>query len=446
MTSFVAALWHKLPKTSTAPFCPTEVRETVPIPLSASLWQRFRRYAGLGFLVSVGYMDPGNWATDIEAGSHFAYGLLSVVLISSLIAMVLQSLCVRLGMASGKDIAQHCRERFPRRVNLVLWALAQLAVIACDFAEVLGTALALKLLVGLPLSIGIVLTAFDTVIVLLLQGSGQLRMEKLIMGLVLIISGIFLVEILMSRPDWSAVMHGFVPDTQLFKSEGAWLVAIGILGATVMPHNLYLHSSVVGTRKLPPGAASKRDAIRLLTADTLITLSLAFLVNAAILIVSASVFHFSGYQSVSTINEAYELLSPLLGAAAASVLFGIALLAAGQSSTITGTMAGQVILQGFLNLRIPCWQQRFMTRLMAVLPAWLAITLFGETILSKLLVLSQVVLSMQLPFAMIPLILFVRSKAIMGEYRISGSLAVICWFIGAVIIGANLFLLWQIAG
>ncbi len=446
IASLASALWHKLPKTSTPPFCPTEVRDTVPVPAGFSLWRRFRRYAGLGFLVSVGYMDPGNWATDIEAGSRFAYGLLSIVLISSLIAMVLQTLCVRLGMASGKDIAQHCRERFPPWVNYPLWALAQLAVIACDFAEVLGTALALKLLFGLPLSIGILLTAFDTVIVLLLQGAGILRVERLIMGLVIIIAGIFALEIAMSQPDWSAVMQGFVPDTALFQQQEAWLLAIGILGATVMPHNLYLHSSVVRSRKIADTPAAKKDAIRLLTADTLMTLTLAFFVNAAILIVSASVFHFSGHESVSSIDEAYALLAPLLGISAASILFGIALLASGQSSTITGTMAGQVILQGFLNLRIPCWQQRFLTRVTAIMPAWFAIMWYGEQILGKLLVLSQVVLSMQLPFAMIPLILFTGNKTIMGEYRSAALLRAACWAIGAIIVGANLFLLWQIFG
>lgn len=434
------AVWERIPKKEAA--CPTEVCETQPVPLTASLLTRFRRYAGLGFLISVGYMDPGNWATDIEGGSRFAYQLLCIILLSSLIAMLLQTLCVRLGVVSGKDIASHCREQFSPAVNRSLWALAQMAVVACDFAEVLGTALALQLLFGLPLSIGILITAFDTIAILFLQSSGRLRIEKFVMILVLIISGIFFIEIIMINPDWGAIAQGFVPDMDIIRNQDSWLVAIGILGATVMPHNLYLHSAIVSTRKISPGDDSKRDAIRILTADTLLTLTLAFFVNAAILIVAASVFHFSGYHTVNTINEAYALLTPLLGVSAASLLFGIALLAAGQSSTITGTMAGQIILRGFLNLRMPCWQQRFLTRLSAIVPAWFAITWFGEGILGELLVFSQVALSMQLPFAMVPLVMFAGNKAIMGAYCMSPALKIFCWIICAVIIAANVYLLW----
>ena len=432
-----------LPKTATAPFCPTEIQETVPISFDATIWQRFRRYAGVGFLVAVGYMDPGNWATDIEAGSRFGYGLLCVVLLSSLIAMVLQSLCVRLGMASGKDLAQLCRAQFPPRVNFVLWVLAQIAIIACDFAEVLGTALALKLLFGLPLSWGVALTALDTIIVLMLQGKGVFRVENLVIGLISIIAIAFFSEVYLSHPDWHAVSRGFVPDPQIFSHPEAWLIAIGILGATVMPHNLYLHSSAVGTRKLSREPGAKADAIRLMTLDTVITLTLAFLVNAAILILAASAFHANGHEGVREIDDAYHLLAPILGTSLASTLFAFALFASGQSSTLTGTMAGQVVLEGFLDLQIPCWQQRFLTRLTAILPAWFGIMILGEGALGKLLVLSQVVLSMQLPFAIVPLLMFCRNASLMGEWRISRPVAALCWVVCLGIIGANLYLLTQ---
>lgn len=431
----------RLPTTATAPFCPSQVRETIPVALTAPKWTRFRRYAGIGFLVSVGYMDPGNWATDIEAGSRFGYSLLSVVLLSSLIAIALQTLCVRLGMVSGRDIAQLCRERFSPAINGVLWVLAQIAIIACDFAEVLGTALALKLLLGWPLIAGILVTAFDTVIVLALQGKGELQIEKIVAGLVLAIATVFFVEIMLSSPDWAAVGRGFIPDKALFSNHEAWLVGIGILGATVMPHNLYLHSSAVTSRKVAPERAARSDAIRLLTLDTVLTLSAAFLVNAAILIMAASVFHASGHQQVTSIDGAYELLAPLLGTSLAATLFALALFASGQSSTLTGTMAGQVILEGFLNLRIPCWQQRLITRLCAILPALLAIAWLGEAAIGRLLVWSQVVLSMQLPFAVVPLILFNSHKGLMGEWALKPFTQMFCWLLALLIICANLYLL-----
>jgi len=433
---------YRLPTTATAPFCPSQVRETVPIALSAPAFTRFRRYAGIGFLVAVGYMDPGNWATDIEAGSRFGYALLCVILASSLIAMLLQSLCVRLGMASGKDIAQLCREHFSPRVNLFLWALAQIAIIACDFAEVLGTALALKLLFGLPLVFGIAITALDTVIVLVMQGKGQLHVERFVAVLIAIISFSFLSEIIMSKPDWNGVAQGFIPNPAVFADPTAWLLAIGILGATVMPHNLYLHSSAVTSRKVAHTVEAKSDAIRLLTWDTILTLSCAFFVNAAILVVSASVFHYSGHNDVASIDDAHNLLAPLLGTSLAATIFAVALFASGQSSTITGTMAGQVILEGFLNLRIPCWQQRLITRLCALVPALIAISLMGDHAIGKLLVVSQVVLSMQLPFAVVPLVLFCSRRSIMGEWTIGVALRIVSWAVSIIIIAANLYLLY----
>jgi manganese transport protein len=433
----------KFPLTATAPFCPSEIKGTVQVAPGASAWQRFRRYAGVGFLISVGYMDPGNWATDIEAGSRYGYSLLSVVLISSLIAMLLQALCVRLGLGAGKDLAQLCRERFHPKLNLAMWFFAEVAIVACDFAEVLGTALAIKLLFGLPLVYGILLTALDTVIVLALQGRGVMNIEAIVIGLVATISAVFAIEIVMSQPHWAAVAAGFVPQPLLFRDGQAAFIAVGILGATVMPHNLYLHSSAVGTRRIAPGDAARADAMRLMTYDTYATLGLAFLVNAAILILAASAFHFRGHTDVKDIGDAYYLLAPIFGTAAASTLFAVALFASGQSSTLTGTIAGQVIFQGFLNVSIPCWQQRLLTRTLAIVPAWIGIVTLGEQGLGKLLVLSQVVLSMQLPFAVVPLILFCRDARIMGGWRIGTMLAILSWLICAAIIAANIFLILQ---
>jgi manganese transport protein len=429
--------------TATAPFCPSEIQGTIAVPPQAGLFERFRRYAGVGLLISVGYMDPGNWATDIEAGSRFGYALISIVLLSSLVAMFLQVLCVRLGLASGRDLAQLCRERFHPKINFFLWLFAEIAIVACDFAEVLGTALALQLLFHLPLGIGIVLTAFDTVIVLLLQGKGLLRVEAIVLGLVSTISVAFLIEILMSKPHWGEVLRGFLPHMAMLRDRDAWLIAIGIFGATVMPHNLYLHSSAVGTRKIAPGLAARDDAIRLMTWDTLMTLMLAFFVNAAILVLAASAFHFNGHREVKEINDAYYLLAPLLGTTLASTVFALGLFASGQSSTLTGTIASQVVFQGFLHISIPCWQQRLITRTLAIIPAWLGVTLMGEGALGKLLVLSQVVLSMQLPFAIVPLILFCRSADVMGQWRMSRLTSLFSWALCLAIILANVYLIVQ---
>lgn len=444
LASWLSGWIARLPQTSTEPFCPTEIRATVPVAQGASLWARFRRYAGIGFLISVGYVDPGNWATDIEAGSRFGFGLLWVVLASSLIAMFLQTLCVRLGVATGKDIAQLCREQFSAPVNRALWAFAQIAIVACDFAEVLGTALALKLLTGLPLAFGVALTAFDTVIVLFLQGKGILNIEKIVASLLALITLCFAVEIVLSAPDWAAVSSGLIPRPSLFAQPGALMIAIGILGATVMPHNLYLHSSAVTTRAIDPTRDAKKDAVRLLSLDVCLTLTLAFFVNAAILVLAASAFHGNGLTTVAGIEDAHRLLTPLLGAGAA-VLFGIALFASGQSSTFTGTIAGQVVLQGFLNLRIPCWKQRVMTRLSSVLPALLLISAYGEDHLGDLLVASQIILSLQLPFVAVPLLRFISDRKIVGDFALGLPLRVLFWGICLAIIAANLLLLWELA-
>ncbi|HEU5047334.1 MAG TPA: Nramp family divalent metal transporter [Rickettsiales bacterium] len=418
-----------------------EIRRIVPVHAGAGVITRIKRYAGVGFLIAVGYMDPGNWATDIEAGSRFGYNLIGVVFLSGLIAMLMQTLCVRLGVASGKDLAQLCRERFPAKVNKTLWVLAQTAIIACDFAEVLGTALAIKLLFGLPLTVGILIAGCDIFILLYLQGKNMLRIEHIVLLLVMVISVAFAAEIVFSKPDWSKVASGFLPSAETWKSPQAWYIAIGILGATVMPHNLYLHSYAVRSREVKQGLTAKTDTIRLLILDTIITLGLACFVNASILLVTASAFHFTGHSDIVEIQDAYRMLSPVLGAAMASGIFALALFASGQSSTLTGTLAGQVIMRGFLNLRIPAWKQRFYTRMMAVLPAWICIAIMGEGSVGKLLVFSQVVLSMQLPFAIIPLLLFNTDRSIVGNWAMSGMLRTVSWCTGLGIAAANLFLI-----
>jgi len=362
------------------------------------------RMAGPGLLVAVGYMDPGNWATDIAAGSQFGYALLWVVLLSSLTAMLLQTLSLRLGLVARKDLARACRDRYGPRVNRALWLMAEIAIVACDVAEVLGSALALHLLFGVSLPTGIAITAFDTVIVLGLQGKGFRHVEAIVLGLVVTISACFAVELALVGLDWSAAGRGFMPSGPLLHDPQALLLAIGILGATVMPHNLYLHSSIVQTRHIAPDEPSRVDAIRLSILDTVVSLSLALLVNAAILMLAASAFHTTGHRQVTEIQDAYHLLDPLVGGTLASLLLGLALLAAGQSSTFTGTIAGQIVMEGFLDLRIPCWQRRLMTRSLALIPAFAGALWLGDAGVGKLLVGSQVVLSLQLPFAIWPLV------------------------------------------
>lgn len=433
----------RLPKTATAPFCPSEVHGSIAVPGGGPLWQRLARVAGPGLLVSVGYMDPGNWATDIEAGSRFGPALLWVVLCSSLAAMLLQTLSLRLGFATGLDLAQACRARYPRAVRLPLWLLAELAIVACDVAEVLGTALALHLLLGVSLLTGVALTALDTVIVLGLKGRGFRQVEAIILGLVTTIGLCFAAQLAMSGADWPAVAAGLVPRPSTLHDTQALVLAVGILGATVMPHNLYLHSSIVQTRRPQPGEQGKRDAIRLSTLDTLVSLSLAFLVNAAILTLAASAFHANGEREVTQIQDAYRLLEPLVGPAAA-LLFGLALLAAGQSSTFTGTIAGQVLMEGFLKLKIPCWQRRLATRALALIPAALGVAWLGEAGVGPLLVGSQVVLSLQLPFAIWPLIRFTSDAKLMGPFASPRLLALGAWAIFGLVSAANIALLVQL--
>ncbi len=396
---------------------------------------------GPGFLVAVGYMDPGNWATDIAGGSAFGYTLLSVILLSNLMAIVLQALSVRLGVAAGLDLAQACRAYYSKPVSLVLWLLAEVAIIACDLAEVLGTAIALQLLFGIPLVWGVIVTALDVFLILALQRYGFRKIEAFILALLVIIAGCFAFELFYAKPDISAVLAGLVPTPGIVTDPAKLYLAIGILGATVMPHNLYLHSSIVQTRAFAPTDEGKAEAAKLATIDSTIALGLAFFINAAILIVAAAVFHTAGRTEIAEIDEAYRLLAPMMGVGAASVVFGVALLASGQNSTVTGTLAGQIVMEGFLNLRLPVWLRRMVTRLLAIIPAVFVVGLSGDGGATRLLVLSQVVLSLQLPFAVVPLVLFTGQTRVMGRFVSPLWLRIVAWTIAAIIIGLNLTLL-----
>ena len=415
---------------------------SVALPEGGSSWRRLAAFMGPGFLVAVGYMDPGNWATDIAGGSAFGYTLLSVILLSNLMAIVLQALSARLGVAAGLDLAQACRAYYSRPVSFALWALAEIAIIACDLAEVLGTAIALKLLFGVPLIWGVVVTALDVFLILALQRYGFRKIEAFIVALLVIIAGCFAFELFHAKPDISAVLAGFVPSPGIVTDPAKLYLAIGILGATVMPHNLYLHSSIVQTRAFEPTDSGKAEAARLATLDGTIALGLAFFINAAILIVAAAVFHTAGRTQVAEIDEAYRLLAPMMGVGAASIVFGVALLASGQNSTITGTLAGQIVMEGFLNLRLPVWLRRLVTRLLAIVRAVIVVGASGDSGATRLLVLSQVILSLQLPFAVVPLVLFTGQRRVMGRFVSPAWLRTLAWGIAAVIIGLNATLLY----
>ena len=433
------------PPTSDAMTAPrrslAESHATIDVPRRGA-FRRFFAFVGPGYLVAVGYMDPGNWATDLAGGSAFGYTLLAVVLLSSLMAILLQTLSARLGIAAGLDLAQACRQRYGRWTNYTLWALCELAIIACDLAEVLGTAVALKLLFGLPLLAGVLITSLDVMLLLALQRFGFRKLEAFVATLLVVIAGCFAYELWLARPDWAAVVGGFVPRAEIVTNPAMLYIAIGILGATVMPHNLYLHSSVVQTRRVAKG--DERGAIRLATLDTVISLGLALLINAAILILAASVFHTAGRTDIADIEDAHRLLSPMLGAGAASVVFALALLASGQNSTITGTLAGQIVMEGFLDLRLPIWLRRIVTRALALIPAALVIGIAGEGATTSLLVLSQVVLSLQLPFAVIPLVAFTADRRLMGDFASGWPLKLAAWGVAAAIVALNLKLLWSV--
>ena len=420
-----------------------EVYRTVKVPQNAGFWRKLLAYAGPGYLVSVGYMDPGNWATDLAGGAKFGYTLLSVILLSNVMAIVLQALCVRLGVATGRDLAQSCRDNFSPRVSFGLWILCEIAIAACDLAELVGSAIALQLLFGIPLIIGVCITALDVFIILFLQSKGFRYIETLVITIIVVIGGCFIAELWFARPDVVGILKGFIPQAEVVRNPEALYIAVGILGATVMPHNLYLHSAIVQTRDFQDTLEKKREAIKFGTIDSTIALSLALFINAAILILSAATFHSSGYQDVAEIQDAYKLLSPLLGVAPASVIFGIALLASGQNSTLTATMAGQIVMEGFLQMRLKPWMRRMVTRLVAIVPALLTIVFFGEGSTTKLLILSQVILSLQLSFAVIPLIIFTSDRRLMGEFVNPRWMKILAWSIATVIVGLNSWLLVQ---
>lgn len=424
-----------------APSLPESYR-TISIPRAAGFWRKALAFAGPGYLVAVGYMDPGNWATDLAGGAQFGYALLSVILLSNLMAMLLQGLAVRLGIATGRDLAQACRDHYPRPVAMVLWVLCEIAIAACDLAEVIGSAIALNLLFGIPLLWGVCLTALDVLIILFLHQRGFRWLEAVVISLVAVVGTCFAAELFLSRPDAGEVARGLIPTGRIVTDPLMLYIAIGILGATVMPHNLYLHSSIVQTRHFGDDVASKREAIRFSTFDSTVALCFAFFVNGAILVLSAATFHSSGFQAVADITDAHRLLTPLLGTTAASVLFAVALLASGQNSTITGTLAGQIVMEGFLNLRLKPWIRRLITRMIAIVPAIIVTALYGARGTASLLILSQVILSLQLSFAVVPLVQFTGDKAKMGALVTHPVTRVAAWVVTVVIIGFNTWLLF----
>ena len=419
-----------------------EMHGSVRIPNAAGWLRRLSAFIGPGYLIAVGYMDPGNWATALAGGSAFGYTLLSVALVSSLMAMLLQALCARIGIASGRDLAQLCRDRFPRPVNLGLWVLAEIAICATDLAELIGTAIALQLLFGIPLIIGVVLTALDALLILWLQNRGVRWLEALVAGLIFLVFGCFAVQLILAQPDWAAVLEGYIPSASILTNETQLYIAIGILGATVMPHNLYLHTAVVQSRALAPGGPAKREAIRFATIDSSVALGLALLVNSAILITAAAVFHAGGRTEVAEIQEAYELLTPMVGTAMAATLFAVALLVCGLNATITATLAGQVVMEGFLGLKLPPVLRRLVTRLVAIVPAVIVTWFYGTSGTAQLLILSQVVLCLQLPFAVVPLMLFAGDRKRLGADTAPRWQLVLGWASTLVIVALNLKLVW----
>jgi manganese transport protein len=418
-----------------------EVYRTVPVS-GFSKWRKILAFAGPGYLVAVGYMDPGNWATDLAGGSAFGYTLLTVILMSNLMAILLQGLSSKLGIVTGRDLAQACRDHYSPGVNFALWILCEIAIAACDLAEVIGTAIALNLLFGIPLHWGVIITALDVLVILLLQQRGFRLLEALVITLVATVGVCFLYQIILAKPDAGDVMRGFIPTTEILKNREMLYIGIGILGATVMPHNLYLHSSIVQTRRYDETPSGRKEAVRYAFVDSTIALSFALFINAAILIVSAATFHTTGRTEVAEIQDAYKLLTPLLGGGA-SVAFALALLASGQNSTLTGTLAGQIVMEGFLNIRLRPWLRRLITRAIAIVPAAITAILYGASGTAKLLVLSQVILSLQLSFAVFPLVMFTSDRLKMGDHVNPGWLKALAYLVAFVIASLNVWLLLQ---
>ncbi|MBZ5557024.1 MAG: Nramp family divalent metal transporter [Acidobacteriia bacterium] len=419
-----------------------EVHGTIAIPEGAGFWRKMFAFAGPGYLVAVGYMDPGNWATDLAGGARYGYTLLSVIMLSNLMAILLQALAARLGIASGRDLAQACRDSYSRPVTIVLWLLCEIAIAACDLAEVIGAAIALNLLFHLPLLWGVILTSLDVLIVLFLQNHGFRYVEALVVGLILAIAGSFAIELYLSRPDVAAIAIGFIPRTEILRNPQMLYIAIGILGATVMPHNLYLHSSIVQTRKYGDSQENRAEAIRFASIDSAVALMSALFINGAILVMASAVFHGTGHQDVADIGDAYQLLSPLLGTTLASVLFAVALLCSGQNATLTGTLAGQIVMEGFINLRIRPWLRRLVTRLIAIVPAIVVVALYGERGTGPLIIFSQVVLSLQLPFAVFPLVMFTSDPKKMGAFANRLWMKILAYAVAVIIAALNVYLLY----
>jgi len=415
----------------------SEVHRSIPVPKGLNFWRKMLAFSGPGYLVAVGYMDPGNWATDLAGGSAFGYTLLSVILVSNLMAILLQALCAKLGIVTGRDLAQACRDHYSKPVAILLWLLCEVAICACDLAEVIGSAIALNLLFKMPLTWGVCITALDVLVVMFLQNKGFRYIEALVVTLILTIGGCFLMEIIFSRPNVAEVFGGLAPKFEIIRNTQMLYVAIGILGATVMPHNLYLHSSIVQTRKYEQNAEGKGEAIKFATIDSTTALMFALFINAAILVVSAATFHTRGEHNVAEIQDAYKLLSPMLGVPVASALFAVALLASGQNSTLTGTLAGQIVMEGFLNIRLRPWLRRLITRLIAIVPAVICTALYGERGTANLLVLSQVILSMQLSFAVIPLVMFTSDRAKMGAFANPPWVKILAWLTAGIIVLLN---------
>ncbi len=408
-------------------------------------FRRFLSFFGPGYLVAVGYMDPGNWATSLAGGSAFGYVLLSVALLSNIMAILLQALALRLGIASGRDLAQATRDAFSRPVAFVLWILAEGAIVATDLAEVIGTAIGLNLLFGIPLEIGVILTALDVFLILWLQNKGFRVLESVVIALTLVIFASFAIEMAYAQPDLGEILRGFIPQTDIAKSPAMLYLALGIIGATVMPHNLYLHSSIVQTRAIGPSRAEKRDAIRMATIDSTLALMFALFINASILILAAATFYKAGRNDVAEIQDAFQLLGPMLGAPLAATVFAVALLASGLNSTVTATLTGQIIMEGFINFRMAAWKRRLITRGLAIVPAAVVTVLYGESGTARLLVLSQVMLSLQLPFAMVPLVLFTANRTKMNGLAAPRWLTVSAWVITVVIVTLNLKLIFDVA-
>src|SRR4029079_147959 len=419
-----------------------EVHSSVPVP-TGSFWKKLFAFAGPGYRVAVGYMDPGNWATDLAGGAKYGYTLLSVIMLSNLMAILLQALAARRGTPGGGDPAQACRDHYSRPTTLFLWALCEVAIAACDLAEVIGAAIALNLLFGLPMIWGVCLTSADVLLVLWLQHQRFRYVEALVVLLIVGIAGSFALELALARPDVTGVAKGIVPSAAILRDPAMLYIAVSILGATVMPHNLYLHSSIVQTRKYKDDLGSRKEAVRFATIDSTFALMSALFLNGAILVMAAATFHGTGHETVADISDAYLLLAPLLGTSLASTLFAVALLFSGQNATLTGTLAGQIVMEGFLNIRLRPWLRRLITRLIAIIPAFLTVYFYGERGIGGLLILSQVVLSLQLPFAVFPLVMFTGDKRKMGQLVAPRWMLALAWPVAVVIAALNAWLLWQ---